>query len=118
MQSADNKDIFLLKEKVEIDREPAAAMAEEVAVGRVGDVVVDDLGVEMVGQVEPRKGEADSVLGIDLNVLREAGIDGEEGGESGLVGNSNILARRVNRSVGETAPIFNDRSDAEARGEA
>src|SRR5690242_8838406 len=66
------------KQKVEIDRKSPSPMTEKIAVSRVGDVVMDHLGVEMVGQVEPDQTEADRIFGIELNILGQTRIHTEE----------------------------------------
>ena len=64
-----------LKENVEIHGEAAAAMPEEVPIRHVGDIGMQRLGVEVVGQVEARERQTDGVLGVHLDVFRDAGID-------------------------------------------
>jgi len=58
-----------LEKNVEIGGEPAPAVAEEVSESRVGGIVVNRLGVEMVGQVEAGERQPDGVLGVHADVL-------------------------------------------------
>lgn len=42
----------MLEQEIEISREPASAMAEKIAIRRIGNIVVHLLRIEMVCQVE------------------------------------------------------------------
>ena len=64
----------MLENKIEIDCKAAAAVTKKITESGVGDIGVDGLGVEVVGEVEAGQGEADGVLGVDADVLGNSEI--------------------------------------------
>jgi len=84
-----------LKEHIEIDRETPAAVSEEVAVSRVVHVGMDGLRIEVIGQIKTGQLESNGILGIDPDVLRNAGVDGSESGETGGIRDTDVLLRCV-----------------------
>ena len=61
-----------LKKDIEIGRETAAAMPEEQAIGRVGDVTMDGFRIEVVGEVETADRQRTAYFGFTWKSLERA----------------------------------------------
>src|SRR6185437_16070092 len=70
----------------------------------------------MVGQVEVAQREPDRIFRIDLDVLRDARIDGEEAGVAGGVGDAYVLLGGVHGEVWKAGAVFDHRRNAPAAG--
>src|SRR5579871_2409670 len=105
-----------LEEEVEIEAVAAVVVAEEDSVLRVGDVVVDREGVEVVGQIETRHGEPHGVFRSQLEIAGEAGVGGEEMREACRVaiGDAEIILELIVAGVRESVTIFHDGVHGEA----
>src|ERR1035437_2615355 len=94
---------FDLKDDIEIGREAPSPLAEEEPIGRVGNVVVKSLRVEVVGQVVTAHRQPHRVLRTDFEILGKPGIHRKKIGESAGIRRPHIILGRVDYAGRESA---------------
>src|ERR1700692_857334 len=91
-----------LEEDVEIGSEVPPPLTEEESVRGIGDVAVERLRVEMVGQIEAANRESKGVFRADFDIFRNSCIQGKKGRVTVGVRNSDEVLRGVGDSVRES----------------
>src|SRR6266566_1273369 len=110
--------VFISEEKIEIRGETPPAMAKKVSKSGIGDIAVNLLGVEVIGKIKTAHGDPYRVFGVYLEIFGKPGINREEVGEPGAVGDTDVALRSIGLDVREAAAILDHRGDLELKRQA